>query len=85
MHTNHRSVWRSIYVIRENSARESTTQTLLLHELRQPGDYLSQISCYYQVLVQVPRPIAARGIRLGLRVRYGYEYGTATARTPIDA
>ena len=32
-----------------------------------PGDYLSMNSCYYQVLVEVPRPTTARGIRLGLR------------------
>ena len=30
------------------------------------GDYLSLMSCYYQVLVEVPRPTAARGIWLGL-------------------
>ena len=33
-----------------------------------PGDYLSKISCYYQVLVE---PTAARGIRLGLGLVIG--------------
>ena len=27
-----------------------------------PGDYVSEISCYYQVLVEVPRPTVASGI-----------------------
>ena len=36
-----------------------------------PGDYLSMISCYYQVLIEVPRPTVARGIRLGLWVGIG--------------
>ena len=36
-----------------------------------PGDYLSVISCYYQVLVEVPRPTTARGIRLGLGLSLG--------------
>ena len=35
------------------------------------GDYLSVKSCYYQVLIEVPRPTTARGIRLGKGGTYG--------------
>ena len=45
--------------------KQSSNCTLV--HLLFPEDYWTVMSCYYQVLVEVPRPTAARGIRLGLR------------------
>ena len=43
-----------------------------------PGDYLSVISCYYQLLVEVPRPTARDRDR-------SRHMATVTTRTPVDA
>ena len=50
----------------------SCTETLLYIAPSSPvipgggggGGYLSMLSCYYQMLVEVPRPTVARGIQL---------------------
>ena len=58
------------------------TQHVHHAELLFPGDYLSKIFCYYQVLVEVPRHISARGIRTA-RAKTRAK-GMATTHTPVD-
>ena len=44
-----------------------------------PGNYLSVMSCYYQVLVDVPRPPWQEAYS------WTRATGMCTARTPVDA